>query len=59
LLVDAQLLNPGTVKPDWHQGIVGRGDNVISYCHRCALRGVRIKAQQRQGNAGQRYAQAD
>ena len=52
-------LNFGTVKPHWHQRVVGCGDNVILNLHRCAARGERVKAQQRQGDAGQRYAQAD
>ena len=52
LLVDAQLLNFGTVKPDWHQRVVGRGNNVIPYLYRCAVRGERVKGHQRQGDPG-------
>ena len=51
--------NFGTVKPHWHQRVVGCGDNVILNLHWCGVRGERVKAQQRQGDAGQRYAQAD
>jgi hypothetical protein len=32
---------------------------MIPYLYWCAVRGECVKAQQRQGNAGQRYAQAD
>jgi hypothetical protein len=32
---------------------------MIPYLHWCAVRGERVKAQQRQGDPGQRYAQAD
>jgi hypothetical protein len=52
LLVDAELLNFGTVEPDWHQRVVGCGNNVIPYLHQCAVLGVGVKGHQRQGDAG-------
>ena len=39
-------------KPDWHQRVVGGGNNVIPYLYRCAVRGERVKGQQRQGDPG-------
>ena len=59
LLVNAKRFNSRTVKPHWHQRVVGRGDYVIPYFYRCAIRGERVKRQQRQRYAGQRYAQTD
>jgi hypothetical protein len=58
-LVDAELFNFGTVEPDWDKRVVGGGYNVVFYLQRCGLRGERIKSQQRQRDAGKRYAQAD
>ena len=43
LLVDAQLVNFGTVKPDGKR-VVGRGDNVILLLRLCGVRGERVKA---------------
>ena len=59
MLVDAQLLNFGTVKPHWHQRVVGGGNNVISYLYWRAVRGERVKGRQRQADSGQRYAQTN
>ena len=44
MLVDPELLNFGTVKPDRHQKVVGRGDDMIPYLYWCAVRGERVKA---------------
>ena len=59
LLVDAELLDFGTVKPDWHERVVGCGNNVILNLYWCGGRGQRANAHQSQGDAGQRYAQND
>jgi len=59
LLVNAQFLNLGTVKPHWHQWVVGGGNNVIPYLYWQTVRGERVKAEQCQGDPGQRYAQAN
>ncbi|PYK37735.1 MAG: hypothetical protein DME60_12095 [Verrucomicrobia bacterium] len=55
LLVDAQLLNAGTVKSGRHQRVDRSGSNVmlLRLCGECA------KAQQRQKDAGQDYKQTD
>ena len=62
LLVDAQLMNFGTVKSNRNERVCGAGDNLILLLRLCdarSNRGKRAKTCQRQKDAGQDYEQAN
>jgi hypothetical protein len=62
LLVDAQLLNLGTVKAVWDERVFGIGDDLMLLLRLCDARskcGERAKTCQRQKDAGHDYEQAN